>query len=59
MLLCSNHSADGYLQIFDIGVVICDVLVKARMQSFEQAGVVFDRVDKETTNSAVASEVVT
>ena len=30
MLLRCNHSTDGYLQIFDVGIVFGNVLVKIR-----------------------------
>jgi hypothetical protein len=59
MLLRRNHSTDGYLQVFDVGIVAGNVLVKASKQTLEQAGVVFQRIDQEPTKFVGASEVVT
>ena len=58
MLLRCNHSTDGYHQIFDVGIVFGNVLVKTRKQTFEQAGVVFDCIDSEPTKFVTAGEIV-
>ena len=59
MLLRCNHSTDGYLQVFDVGIAAGNVLVKARKQTFDQVSVVFQRIDNEPTKFVGASEIGT